>query len=234
MGRSRRGSSPATARRFFLVTAVSFGFPAPGTLGPTHATMGTFDGIHRGHLALLKPLIAQAKHAGAASVLVTFEPHPRCVLDPDHCPPNLTTLDEKAWLLEQLGLDHLIVIPFTPQLAALSAPAFMQRLLRGMQLRRLVIGEDHRFGHGRRGDPDSHACPGSSADQQLPYPPPGPARPDAGRCAIARAGLLLSLDRRARRPAGPATRVPNRQPADRAKQIDPGDGRVRRPRRSRW
>src|SRR5438045_7192825 len=76
MGRSRRGSSPATARRFFLVTAVSFGFPAPGTLGPTHATMGTFDGIHRGHLALLKPLIAQAKQAGAASVLVTFEPHP--------------------------------------------------------------------------------------------------------------------------------------------------------------
>src|SRR6266513_1405992 len=139
MGRSRRGSSPATARRFFLVTAVSFGFPAPGTLGPTHATMGTFDGIHRGHLALLKPLIAGAQAGGAASVLVTFEPHPRCVLDPDHCPPNLTTLDEKAWLLEQLGLDHLIVIPFTPQLAALSAPAFMQRLLRGMQLRRLVM-----------------------------------------------------------------------------------------------
>jgi len=135
------------------VTAVSFGFPAPGLLGPTHATMGTFDGIHRGHLALLKPLIAQAKRVGAASVLVTFEPHPRCVLDPDHCPPNLTTLDEKAWLLEQLGLDHLVVIPFTPQLAALSAAAFMQRLLRGMQLRRLVIGQDHRFGHGRRGDP---------------------------------------------------------------------------------
>src|SRR5438094_10104166 len=168
MGRSRRGSSPATARRFFLVTAVSFGFPAPGTLGPTHATMGTFDGIHRGHLALLKPLIAQAKQAGAASVLVTFEPHPRCVLDPDHCPPNLTTLDEKAWLLEQLGLDHLVVIPFTPQLAALSAAAFMQRLLRGMKLRRLVIGQDHRFGHGRRGAPSFlrlfGARPGSTAD----------------------------------------------------------------------
>jgi riboflavin kinase/FMN adenylyltransferase len=75
------------------------------------------------------------------------------VLDPDHCPPNLTTLDEKAWLLGQLGLDHLVVIPFTPQIAALSPAAFMQRLLRGMELRRLVIGQDHRFGHGRRGDP---------------------------------------------------------------------------------
>jgi len=135
------------------VTDVSFGFPAAGQLGPTHATMGTFDGIHRGHLALLKPLIAEAKKAGAASALVTFEPHPRCVLDPDHCPPNLTTLDEKAWLLGQLGLDHLVVIPFTPQLAALSPAAFMQRLLRAIPLRRLVIGQDHRFGHGRRGDP---------------------------------------------------------------------------------
>src|SRR5213078_5163215 len=127
------------------MTAVTFGFPAAGTIGPSHATIGTFDGIHRGHLALLKPLIEGARQARAASVVITFEPHPRCVLDPDHCPPNLTTLDEKAWLLDQLGLDHLVVIPFTPQLAALSAPAFMQRLLRGMQLRRLVIGEDHRF-----------------------------------------------------------------------------------------
>src|SRR5881275_3465594 len=153
MGRSRRGSSPATARRFFLVTAVSFGFPAPGTLGPTHATMGTFDGIHRGHLALLKPLIAEAKRVGAASVLVTFEPHPRCVLDPDHCPPNLTTLDEKAWLLDQLGIDHLVVIPFTPQVAGLSPAAFMKRLTRGIELRHIVTGEDFRFGQGRRGDP---------------------------------------------------------------------------------
>src|SRR5207302_250819 len=81
-------SALTAARRFSVVTAVSFGFPAPGFLGPTHATMGTFDGIHRGHLALLRPLIADAKAVGAASVLVTFEPHPRCVLDPDHCPAN--------------------------------------------------------------------------------------------------------------------------------------------------
>ena len=86
------------------MTAVTFGFPGPGTLGPSHATIGSFDGIHRGHQALLKPLIAGARAAGAASVLVTFEPHPRCVIDPDHCPPNLTTLEEKTWLLDRLGL----------------------------------------------------------------------------------------------------------------------------------
>lgn len=134
------------------MTAVSFGFPAPRSLGPSHVTIGTFDGVHRGHQTLLKPLMKGARAADAASVLVTFEPHPRCVLDPDHCPPNLTTLDEKTWLLEQLGLDHLVVVPFTPQVAALSAAAFMQRLLRGMEIRHIVVGENHRFGHGQRGD----------------------------------------------------------------------------------
>lgn len=135
------------------MTAVSFGFPTSGFLGPTHATIGTFDGVHRGHQALLKPLIAGARSAGAASVMVSFEPHPRCVLDPDHCPANLTTLDEKTWLLDQLGLDHLVIIPFTTQVAALSAAAFMERLLRGMQLRHVVTGQDFRFGHSRQGDP---------------------------------------------------------------------------------
>jgi riboflavin kinase / FMN adenylyltransferase len=135
------------------MTAVSFGFPSPGYLGPSHLTMGTFDGVHRGHLALLKPLIAGARQTRAGSVLVTFEPHPRCVLDPDHCPANLTTLDEKTWLLDQLGLDHLVVIPFTTQVAALSPAVFIQRLLRGIEVRHFVIGENHRFGHGRRGDP---------------------------------------------------------------------------------
>jgi len=135
------------------MTAVSFGFSPPGFLGPSHASIGTFDGIHRGHLALLKPLIAGARRAGAASVLVTFEPHPRCVLDPDHCPPTLTTLDEKVWLLDRLGLDQLVVIPFTPKVATLGPGAFMKRLTRGMELRHLIIGEDFRFGQGRRGDP---------------------------------------------------------------------------------
>ena len=135
------------------MTAVTFGFPAPGMLGPSHATIGSFDGIHRGHQALLKPLIAGARAAGAASVLVTFEPHPRCIIDPDQCPPLLTTLEEKTWLLDQLGLDHMVVIPFTAQVAAQSATAFMERLLRGIELRRIIVGQNHRFGHGQRGDP---------------------------------------------------------------------------------
>lgn len=131
---------------------VSFGFPAAGALPPAQLTIGTFDGLHRGHLSLVGPMIEEAKKAGMASVVVTFEPHPRCVLDPDHCPLSLTTLDEKTWLLDQMGLDYLVVIPFTPQVAALSPASFMRRLMRGIPLRRLVIGYDFRFGHGRRGD----------------------------------------------------------------------------------
>ena len=132
---------------------MTFGFPAPGSLGPVHATIGTFDGIHRGHQALLRPLIAGARQAGAASVLVTFDPHPRCVVDPNHCPAYLTTLEEKRVILELMGLDRLIVIPFTAAVSALSPAAFMKRLTRGMELRHLITGEDFRFGQARRGDP---------------------------------------------------------------------------------
>jgi len=131
---------------------VAFGFPSPGQLGDTHLTIGTFDGIHRGHQSLLLPLIAQARAAQSTAVMVTFEPNPRCVLDPEHCPQNLTTLDEKTWLLDQLGLGAVIVIPFTPQVAALSPVGFMDRLMRGLRLRQLAVGYDFAFGRGRRGD----------------------------------------------------------------------------------
>ena len=134
------------------MTQVTFGFPSPGLIGRAHATVGTYDGIHRGHQSILKPLITGATESGVASVMVTFEPHPRCVLDPDHCPSNLTTLDEKTWICEQLGLTHLVVVPFTPQVAAISPAAFMDRLLRGMQLEKLLVGYDFAFGRGRRGD----------------------------------------------------------------------------------
>ncbi|HSO94237.1 MAG TPA: riboflavin kinase, partial [Candidatus Dormibacteraeota bacterium] len=134
------------------MTLVSFGFPAPGSIGRAHVTIGTYDGLHRAHQSILKPLVAGAAEAGAASVMVTFEPHPRCVLDPDHCPAYLTTLDEKTWICQQLGLTHLVVIPFTPQVARISPAAFMDRLMRGMQLEKLLVGYDFAFGRGRRGD----------------------------------------------------------------------------------
>ncbi len=131
---------------------VTFGFPSTVRLGPVCLTIGTYDGVHRGHQAILLPLIEKARAPGSTSVLVTFEPHPRCVLDPDHCPQNLTTLDEKTWVLDQLGMDRAVVIPFTPQVAALSPATFMRRLMSAMELRHLTVGYDFAFGHARRGD----------------------------------------------------------------------------------
>jgi riboflavin kinase / FMN adenylyltransferase len=128
------------------------GFPDPGTWGPSALTIGAYDGLHRGHMALIGPMIEGARREGLLSVVATFDPHPRCVLNPPECPPSLTTLEEKAWLLERAGLDRLVVIPFTPQLARLSAASFLQRLMRGIELRRLVVGYDFAFGKGRHGD----------------------------------------------------------------------------------
>ncbi|HYM51681.1 MAG TPA: bifunctional riboflavin kinase/FAD synthetase [Candidatus Limnocylindrales bacterium] len=128
------------------------GFPVPGAVGPSIVTIGAFDGLHRGHMALLTPLIATARREGLLSVMVTFEPHPRCVLDPEHCPLSLTTLDEKAFLLDRLGLDRLIVIRFTAQVAQQTAATFLQHLTRGVETRELMVGYDFALGRGRHGD----------------------------------------------------------------------------------
>jgi riboflavin kinase/FMN adenylyltransferase len=86
-------------------------------------------------------------------MLLTFDPHPRCVLDPENCPGSLTTLEDKVELLHELGIDHVVIIKFSPEIAALTPAAFMKRLTRGLPLRRIVVGHDFRFGRARRGDP---------------------------------------------------------------------------------
>ena len=133
---------------------VIFGFP-DGLVPfpqPVHLTIGTFDGLHKGHQSLLKSLINGAHAVGAESMVVTFDPHPRCVVDPNNCPGTLTTLNEKLFLLEQLGIDHVIVIRFDRDIAALTPSAFMKKLMPRMPVRRMLVGPDFRFGHGRRGD----------------------------------------------------------------------------------
>jgi riboflavin kinase/FMN adenylyltransferase len=121
-------------------------------LRPSALSMGSFDGVHRGHVKVLERLTSQAHRLGAESVVVTFDPHPRCVLTPDGCPPMLTTVDEKAELMGGLGIDHLVVLPFTRQLSQLTATEFMDRLMDKIPLRGMVIGYDFAFGHQRRGN----------------------------------------------------------------------------------
>ncbi|MBM4188266.1 MAG: bifunctional riboflavin kinase/FAD synthetase [Gemmatimonadetes bacterium] len=117
------------------------------------ATVGTFDGVHRGHRAVLGELVARARAAGRASVLVTFEPHPLAVVAPDRAPGRLTVAEERSAALAETALDYLVVLPFDRSLAALSAEEFVERILvERCRVRELVVGHDHHFGRGRAGN----------------------------------------------------------------------------------
>lgn len=130
---------------------VHFGLPDE-TLAPGWLTIGSFDGVHRGHREVMSRLVRMAGRDGTPSTVLTFDPHPRCVLRPDTCPLTLTTVDEKAAILEELGVDNLVVLPFTKRLSELSAPEFMEKLMARIPLRGLVIGYDFALGHRRLGD----------------------------------------------------------------------------------
>ena len=114
-------------------------------------TVGSFDGVHLGHVDVIRHVIAAAKAADAQPALITFEPHPRCVLDPANCPQSITTLQEKLALIEAAGIQHAIVLRFDRELASLSPQEFVDRLAAVMELRRWVIGYDFAFGRGRTG-----------------------------------------------------------------------------------
>lgn len=115
---------------------------------PPVLTMGTFDGVHPGHHALLRELVRLAKALNTVSVVLTFWPHPRLVLG--HDPEKLrllNTLEEKTRILSETGIDHLVVLPFTTELAQLSASEFTTRILtEQLRTRHLLVGFNHRFG----------------------------------------------------------------------------------------
>ena len=113
------------------------------------ATIGSFDGVHRGHRCLLGQVRRIADERALKAVAITFGTPPRSVLGKGDC-PKLSTADERALLLRQAGMDEVAVLDFTPQMAAMTARDFMQQVLREqLGVRVLVIGYDHRFGRGR-------------------------------------------------------------------------------------
>lgn len=114
-------------------------------------TVGSFDGVHLGHRAILERLAAEARRGGGESIVLTFEPHPRMALGRAAGMRLLTKLEEKIALLEALGADHVIVIPFDRAFAALSGREFVEHYLLGkVGARTLVAGYNHRFGHDAR------------------------------------------------------------------------------------
>lgn len=116
------------------------------------ATIGSFDGVHRGHQAIIKKLVEGAHKAGSPAVVVTFFPHPAVVLRGLQGPFFLTTPDERAALMEGLGVDFVITMQFDRQLAAMSAEDFMRMLVGHLGLKRLLAGYNFALGRGRQGD----------------------------------------------------------------------------------
>ncbi|HWF57424.1 MAG TPA: bifunctional riboflavin kinase/FAD synthetase [Candidatus Dormibacteraeota bacterium] len=119
---------------------------------PVVLTIGNFDGVHLGHVRLLDEVASVARRLDAQTALLTFDPHPRCVLDPAHCPQSLTTLAEKRDLLAAGGLDRLVVLGFTREVSAWRAEQFGDMLVGAFDLRALVVGHDFALGHKRQGD----------------------------------------------------------------------------------
>lgn len=127
----------------------------PATTG-TVCTVGTFDGVHRGHRLVLERLAARARALGLPGVLVTFEPHPLEVVNPAAAPPLLTVGDERTEILAESPIDYVVVLPFTPALASLSAEEFVDQVLCArLGLRALLVGHDHGFGRARSGDAET-------------------------------------------------------------------------------
>ncbi len=116
-------------------------------------TIGTFDGVHYGHQKIIKRLCELAKATGGESVILTFFPHPRMIIDPENQDLKLiNTIKEKADILADLGVDHLIITPFTRDFSNLTASAYIKDILiNAIGTKQIIVGYDHRFGKDRKG-----------------------------------------------------------------------------------
>ena len=116
-------------------------------------TIGNFDGVHKGHLALFDTVKAKAREIGGQSVVMTFDPPPLKIMRPGSGPPLITPLEQKLALIGRAGIDVIICLPFTREFAAIPAVDFVRDILVGrIGIREIVVGHDYTFGQGRQGD----------------------------------------------------------------------------------
>jgi riboflavin kinase / FMN adenylyltransferase len=116
-------------------------------------TIGTFDGVHLGHQQILQQLKQEAGRIGGETVIITFHPHPRKVVASSQPIYLINTIEEKKMLLEMQGIDHLVVVPFTAEFSQQSPEDYIEQfLVKKFQPHTIIIGYDHRFGQGRKGD----------------------------------------------------------------------------------
>jgi riboflavin kinase/FMN adenylyltransferase len=137
-------------------------------LAPCAATIGFFDGVHKGHRFLINRIKAIAANKNICSAIITFPVHPRKIMNVDYCPELLTTCDEKTQLLAETGIDYCIMLDFTPDISLMSAKEFMTNILRKRyNVQTLVIGHDHRFGHNRDESVDDYLRYGKELDMEV-------------------------------------------------------------------
>jgi len=139
----------------------------PNFINPV-LTIGTFDGVHTGHLAILKELKQHANELEGETIVITFHPHPRRILNNADAPSLLTSLDERIERFQALGIDHLVVVPFDPAFAELRAADYIQQFLVAyFHPKLIIIGNDHRFGKERSGDFDLLSSLGPQFDYRV-------------------------------------------------------------------
>lgn len=120
----------------------------------TAMALGTFDGIHVGHQKIISRAVDLAKQINGTSIVFTFSNHPLSVVAPDRCPPQLVTQSYKAELIQELGVDVLLSIPFTPDFLQLSASQFINLIVKNINPKHIVVGPNFFFGYNRGGTPE--------------------------------------------------------------------------------
>ncbi len=119
---------------------------------PSVLTIGSFDGVHRGHQYLIRQIVERARTLGITSVVVTFDPLPAEVLVPEKAPKRLTDIDERLGLLQDLGIDRCVVLRFSSKVAQMEAGDFLERAVSTYGVREIWVGNDFAFGHNRQGN----------------------------------------------------------------------------------
>jgi len=160
--------------------------------------IGSFDGVHRAHQALIRRTVDEARQAEANSIVLTFDPHPLQVINPGRAPLLLTTFAEKVAAIEALDPDYLLVVPFTPELARQNCTAFARQILQeGLQARRVLVGFNFTFGYRGAGTPETLAALGKDLGFAVEVLPPVQVGAETVSSTLIREKLSLGEVRRA-------------------------------------
>jgi len=127
----------------------------PADFGPCAITIGNFDGVHIGHRKIMERVTAIARQHGWKSAAMTFDPHPTRLVAPERAPHLLSTPEQRARLMEQQGIDEILILPFTAEIARLTPEQFVEILARKLQAKAVLVGDNFRFGHKAAGHADT-------------------------------------------------------------------------------